>query len=777
MANSKLLFYNFFNFDVFDATNTKLLYSKYSFNFDLYSKDFNLENNKQIIFADFLKKNSVDYTKPIAVKAELTKYFKQVTQAHINYLNKYGYCFHANYFFSYLPGTFIDCNILVKNQFDMVQYTNEEIIIIQDFIIELENKMYTKWNFDFINYSNDLNVYGSKLFVFTDFINRCLHLNTSESISIGPSGYNIPEGFEKYFLNVNNTEELRNYIIDNGITSINKYITKNIYDIDYLDYGKINQDLAYLKNNNFALQNHFNTYGQFELKKVTLLQKNLSEIDAIKGAVGTIFTKSGLSTGFLYDNGYGDNNIYLISCFHILKKLDDFNTIKATFQNNNSNVTAEFKMIGHDIYTDIFIGIFDANLEYNKSRNIDLSNFPKIKINSNYKLNIGDNIITLSNIGFNNDLSYLNGTIMDPLFSGSFNKISALAIPNTILLNMYISAGCSGSPIFTKDINNNLICVGMLNGSFTKEKQYSSALDGSFLQNFANYSARKWVTYIDVYRDEKSLYMLTRFNLKRWLGILYSYFHPQLSVSQYPILTSLKWVGGLVVHNFILGFDYTNYQFVTNYKHLTKKDVIEMKTPLLDTKMYNRFINNNKHPIVIKSATFFDGNNSEYKKFYFGKFAGQDSYARFMYGLIQYMLRPNPEYLPVIGLTPLLFNYNDITIEYYYFNNIEWILDTEIISGNGPDKYNKYSTSLNNQPYIQHTLEYPQILLAYDASYPDIMFSEGSEGFSRSEGSEGFKHSEGSEGFSRSEGSEGFSRSEGSEGFRHSEGSEGTTRY
>ena len=98
----------------------------------------------------------------------------------------------------------------------MIQYTNEEIIIIQDFIIELENKMYTKWNFDFGKYSDELNVHGSNLFVFTDFINRCLHLNTSKSISIGPPGYNIPKDFERYFLNVDNME-LRKYIIDNGI--------------------------------------------------------------------------------------------------------------------------------------------------------------------------------------------------------------------------------------------------------------------------------------------------------------------------------------------------------------------------------------------------------------------------------------------------------------------------------------------------------------------------------------------------------------------------------
>jgi hypothetical protein len=216
MSNFTLLYYNFFNFDVFDTNTKKLLYSKYSFNFDLYSKDFNLENNKQLIFSNFLKKNTIDYTKPITINPELIKYFNPVTQEHINYLNKYGYCFHSNYFSFYNKETFINPDILISNQFNMVEYTNEQTYIIQDLIQETNQKMFTKWNFDFENYSKDLNVYGSKLLIFTDFINRCLQLSPFKKVQVGPPGYKIPADFEKYFLNVN-LIDLRNYIIDNGI--------------------------------------------------------------------------------------------------------------------------------------------------------------------------------------------------------------------------------------------------------------------------------------------------------------------------------------------------------------------------------------------------------------------------------------------------------------------------------------------------------------------------------------------------------------------------------
>ena len=37
------------------------------------------------------------------------------------------------------------------------------------------------------------------------------------------------------------------------------------------------------------------------------------------------------------------------------------------------STTAEFKVIGRDIFTDIIVGIFDPNLFYNKTFNVDLT--------------------------------------------------------------------------------------------------------------------------------------------------------------------------------------------------------------------------------------------------------------------------------------------------------------------------------------------------------------------------------------------------------------------
>jgi hypothetical protein len=724
--------YSFHNFSIFDPITKKLLYSKYSFNFDLFLNDFPIEDPdpwKPSIFLKFLEINSIDYDSKTTIKPELIKYFKPITQEMIDYNNKYGYCIHYNNHASNFPNMFIEPIILINQQFDMIQYKNYEISIIQNFIMEFDNKIYSKWNFDFTNYSNDFNIYGSKLLIFTDFIDRIIHLQDENlvfggaglSVRLGPIGYTLPEQFKKYFFDI---PELKNYIINNGIISINKSIRRNIFNIDFISYGKINTDLLYLKNNIPQLQHHFNTCGQFELKQIPLFPEILSEINKKKTAIGTVYTPSGICTGFIckIQASFSDQlMIYLVTCFHIVDKLDDFNTIKATFQSDTQNVTAEFQMCSHDIYTDIWVGIFNSNLPYNLSRKVSLSGFETILFNDNYKLNIGDNISTFGNIGLSDNITYLSGKVMDPAYSGSFNSTNTLSIPDTILMDMYLTPGCSGSPIFVEDLSNNkLVCVGMINGSLTKQSQYSTGINVNTLASFFRNSILKPEPIRLSAFDQTTTYLSTRNNFKKWFGIIYSYYHPQLSINKYPILFGLNWVGGLVVENFITGFDFVSEKFITNYRDLAKQNVTQIETPLLGTRMYYNFINNAKIPLVIKSATFFDGANLEYKKFTFGKFNNQDSYSKFIYGFIPSYEIYNTD---AKSLSPILGIYNDITLEYYYFNGIEWILETEIISGNEPKKYNNYDIKISGLSYKQHTLEYPEFLFSYDKPYPEIEFT------------------------------------------------------
>jgi hypothetical protein len=739
------LLYSFHNFSVFDPNTHELLYCKYSFDFDLFYND-NPGNSgpdfwKPELFSNFLGTNSIDYTtgttimdynSKTTIKPELTKYFKPITQEMINYNNNYGYCIHYNKHASNFPNTFIEPIQLINQQFDMIQYTNTEINIIQDFIMEFDGKMYTKWNFDFTKYSNDFNIWGSKLLIFTDFINRIIHLvdftivngiQTYITENFGPHGYILFDQFKKYFID---DPDLKEYIIDNGIISMNKSIRRNIFNIDYIEYGKRNPELSHLKRNIPQLQNHFNTYGQFEKRLVPLFPEILSEINKKKTAIGTVYTPTGVCTGFLckYMSAFAEQTqFFLVTCFHIVDKLDDFNTIKATFQSDTKNVTAEFKMRSHDIYTDIWVGEFQPYSLYNESRNVSLSGFEYILFNDNYKLNIGDNVSTFGNIGLSDDITYLTGKVMDPAYSGSFDSTNTLSIPDTILMDMYLTPGCSGSPIFVQDLSNNkLVFAGMINGSITNKPQYSTGINVNTLASFfrTNILKPEGTPIVSAF-DQTGTYLSCRTNFKKWLGIIYSYYHPQLSINKYPILYGLNWVGGLVVENFITGFDFVNEKFITNYRDLTKLNIIQIATPLLGGRMYYNFINNAKMPLVIKSATFFDGANLEYKKFTFGKFNNQDSYSKFVYGYLSsyeiYNTDPKTS-----NISPLLGIYNDITLEYYYFNGKEWILETEIISGNGAEKYNKYDIKISGLSYKQHTLEYPEFLFSYDKPYPEIEF-------------------------------------------------------
>jgi hypothetical protein len=285
---------------------------------------------------------------------------------------------------------------------------------------------------------------------------------------------------------------------------------------------------------------------------------------------------------------------------------------------------------------------------------------------------------------------------------------------------MTIAKGSSGSPVFIGDPLGvePLTCVGMLNGTFQNQPEYSTAISGYILQIIVTTTIRKWNLYSSFYvTSPKTTYFFTRNSFyKRWLGVYYTYFHPLLSTQQFPTLNSLRWVGGLVINDFILGFNYNTEKFITNYEELALQSVFEINGPLLKSKMYSRFLNGNQQPIVLKSATYFDSIRSEYSKFYLGKFSNQVSYGRFMYGVGVVGTQPSPPQYQ--STSPVIYQFGDITLEYYYFDGIQWIQDTEVISGNNPSDYNVYTDKvIGLSSYYQHKLEVPITLTSYQDSY------------------------------------------------------------
>ena len=119
----------------------------------------------------------------------------------------------------------------------------------------------------------------------------------------------------------------------------------------------------------------------------------------------------------------------------------------------------------------------------------------------------------------------------------------------------------------------------------------------------------RYTFFKDLYKNNPTLLALNTDKAvnRRWLGCITSYYHPNISSKRHPALASYPETGGLVLHNFILGFDYINKKFIFDTDTLTREGITKIDGPLLQSKMYNRFIKSGKKPIVLKSAAFTQG--------------------------------------------------------------------------------------------------------------------------------------------------------------------------
>ena len=163
-------------FNAYNSQTKQLEFSKYNFNFDLYKSEFGLEDKTKLeIFDDFILRNGSNYKIPTVVKEELKQYFLPMTQKIQNYNRYIGMSIHPGYINIFNLNSYIPYEVLVENQFDTVFYTNNQIRRLQDYYYnDIDNNIYSKYNFNFDLYSQDFNVYGNKLVVFTDFISRVI---------------------------------------------------------------------------------------------------------------------------------------------------------------------------------------------------------------------------------------------------------------------------------------------------------------------------------------------------------------------------------------------------------------------------------------------------------------------------------------------------------------------------------------------------------------------------------------------------------------------------
>lgn len=677
-------------FNVFDSISKNLLFSKYNFNFIKYRIERKITSDKSdlTVFKIFLDENKSTWDNPYTIKQNLTQFFLPITSNIISYVNSYGNTFHNYYFGRIYNTTYIDYDQYIKNEFNLINYNDTQIRFIQDYyyIEELDDKMYyTKWNFNFDLYSKDFNIWGSKLLIFTDFVCRCVNLSKP---FLNNEGYGLPNDFKKYFLIIPN---LNTYIKNYGVTSYNTFIYKNVNNIDWVYYASIYKiNVSYSKY-------HFYTKGQFELPIIKFIQKPLTNFKTISNFVVKIFVDNITTNGFLYKHyDSSDENIYLVTCYHILKNSDQLNVLRCILNIFNENksqpivVTADFEIIGYDIYSDVLVAKFNKNIPYNIANKVDLnefsdiiSNIPKYLDFSNN--NKGNEVYISTNVGiYNNQMCY-KGNIIDNKFSGFNNYTYTITQPDSLVVQFNSPDGTSGSPIFIGDPvstdNSKIKLIGMVNSGFQYLVNHTQCISMFFLFNVVSSIITKQSYFNSINTNDILLknYLSKYFYTYKWLGVISSYYNIELSKTYYSQLSNFNYTGGVLIEDFILGFSYAEKKFITQEIDLSKDNIIKIDTPLLKSNMYKRFIENSKIPIVMKSITFFNTSTSEYRTYYFGKYGNQDFMSYITYGInplftIEILTKDDiHNILPNLNEDlNFVFNYYSLygllEIEYYYYD-------------------------------------------------------------------------------------------------------------
>jgi len=700
----------FYNFIIYDPVSYKPLYTRYNFNFDLYKSDFGLSPDlpQYNTFTNFFNRAGFDWAKPYYLPVEYIKYFGPVTEEMELYIDYYGFSFHYGYLAVVVPETFVYYGVLRRAQCELVYYDDNQVRRLQDYYYDDGQMIYTKYNFDFDSYAKDFNLYGNKLLIFTDFTIRCVNLsgvvNTSQS-------YGLPEQFKKYFYFIPN-DDLKIYISYYGVNSVLTNDYRNYYNIDFDRFVEVNPSLKPFLDPKYAKEFYIRK-GQFEFYNVPFYYTPNNKYDKLRESCCVVSTLSGnTSTGFLCKTSDLPEYRYLVTCYHLVSKTDlyvygDFQ-LKQVDTYSSTTTRAQFKIIGYDIIADVLLALFDPTLSYNVVNGIsNLDNYVSIPINYNADITNGSNIFTMGNIQNNNFLSLNFGNVVDKDYTGLFNETSR---PPSYLLNTILSFGSSGSPIFYESDNGNINVIGMVNSYMKDNSQYSIGIKGFFLNNIIESLINNYVYYSIIYANN-----IVRYNnsIKYgyntcWLGVVSEYWTP-ISKLEFKQLENLNYTGGVLIKNFILGFNTSTNQKIYSASNLNKKEVFVLNGPLLNSNMYKKFLTSGNVPIVLVSASYFDSLYSNYIVRNFGKFSNQVALSYLLYGcqsIGTYSIND-----PSITNTFKLL-YPDITFTYYYYNGSNWVLETEVIGGNDPSWYVEYSDNYGNKFY-QHRFQFPLILLDY----------------------------------------------------------------
>ncbi len=707
MATTK----QFYNFIIYDSFTKLPKYTRYNFDFNQYKIDYSLpiDLSEYNTFTDFFYRAGFDWSKPYVLPDQFVKYFGPVNQSILNYIDYYGFSFHYGYLASVYPITFVTYRQLRLGQCDLIFYDESQVRRLQDYYFDDGYMLYTKYNFDFYNYAKDFNLYGNELLVFTDFTIRCVNLsgviNTSAS-------YGISEQFKKYFY-MKSRDELVRYITYYGVNSVLTNDYRNLNNIDFSLFIDVNPSLKGHVDPLYAKEFYLRT-GQFGFYNIPFYYTPTSIYDTLKSSCCVVTTteSSANSTGFLYKLP-DDDSKFLVTCYHIISNSKNSLYLYADFQINtpdtytSTTTRAQFKIIGYDTRSDVLLAIFDPSLSYNIVNGIsNLDNYPSLPLDIVTNISDASNVFTIGNIGLNNFLTLNFAKIVDNNYAGLISEISR---PASYLINTTLPQGSSGSPLFLQKLDGSISLIGMINSQIPNNHQYSISINGFFLFNIIEVMAGNYYYFSTIYAND-----IVRYNnsikygyATAWLGIDAEYWSPESKIT-YKQLNNLNYTGGVLIKNFLLGFNSSTNQRIYNAEDLNKKEIFVLNGPLLNSNMYKRFLSSGGAPIILVSASYFDSFYSNYILRTFGKFSNQVAYSYMTYGCDSIGSYLNdPQYTNAVR-----YQYPHITFTYYYYDGSNWILESEIIGGNDESWFTVYTDNYGNKFY-QHKLEFPYILLDY----------------------------------------------------------------
>ena len=713
---------DFYLFSVYDSSTKKLIYSKYNFDFVSYMNDRNYnELSQNEVFYQFLIENQTDFWKPFTVLTQLQKYFLPITTTIQNYFDDYNFTFYGDNFNSLT--TYVNVYTLMYYEFQLAYYDFfTQIPNLCEFLERTpDNKIISKYNFNFDLYSTDFNVYGSKLCIFYDFMMRIKFL--CENIPGFVGFLNIPSKFFNYFYLDDTSQTTLQIFLDNySIFSCFPNVERCLEKIDLTVYRiLINNKYNISLTSDVETKKYFIKFGQFQQDNIPFIKAADSEIVTLTKSVCSISSGNSYGSGILVEGSSdfyyynGKKQIFLLTCYHIIENESKTVLYANCYYSPTKNIKLMFRIIGYDRFTDMCIAIYDDTLDYN------ISFFPEeiwnirntlnlLNINADLNQYLGQQIIVIGNPGMVDNSAYLEGKIMDHTYYGRFDETFVLGHPPTILSDLPIVKGYSGSPLFLRDPQDNLLkCVGMASakiGDF-----YSLGLSSHIFRRIYTNGIANW--FSTIYRFGANDIQNINFNIqeiypKKWLGINCQYYQSSLAVNIDPAFNNFSENCGIIISHFILGFNINTREFVYEEDKLAIQGVVKIDTPLLKSEMYLKYVLSNRVPIVIKSLKLYNRIKGIYQTFNLGKYDGQFSFDVLTYGLLQ----SGTGYNDIKYTNGIKRYYNSIIIEYYYFNGKDWALNTETIGSNDSSWYNEYTDSYGHL-FLQHKFDYPAILIPY----------------------------------------------------------------